>query len=404
MEDYARAGRDLVVLAGTDPAAALAGYPAFLERFSAVEELLPAVADSAAHRLDVEDRAVRDTRARGTVLVVAVLAATALLVLLVARWVGGSVVRPLTALAGVAAALRGGDLTARSGLDAEDEVGRTGQALDEALDSLRGLVGAISTTAGRLETAGDRLTASSAEIATATERSEHLAASAAQEAQRVSLTAAGMAGTGEQVVTAIAEITRSTGASHEVAAEAVGIAEATNALMARLGASSGEIGQVVGVIAGIAAQTNLLALNATIEAARAGEAGRGFAVVAGEVKQLARETATATEGIARTVAALQADSSGAISSLEAIAEVIGRMSQLQATIGAATEQQRAASDENVRQVSTVAASTRSSAEDLSTLSRSVALTADRGRDTGLAAGEVAALTSDLRAAVSRFRI
>ena len=401
---YTRAGTALIERAASDPSGALADYPAFLAEFAAVEQLLPAVADAVDEQVGVETEVVRRTRTDGLRLVVALAVTTALALLVVARLVSASVVGPLARVSAVVAALGDGDLTRRSGLSGRDEVARTGAALDDALESLRDLLSGISRTTDRLEDSTGRLSAGSAGIGAATSASEQLAVSASAAADRVSCAVTEMASSGEQMVLAIAEIARSAGDSHRVADDAVRIAEATTTMMRQLGASSEQIGHVVGVIAGIAAQTNLLALNATIEAARAGEAGRGFAVVAEEVKTLAQETAAATEEISRTVTALQADSSGASASIDEICDVIGRMSEFQSTIAAAAEEQSAASDENNRQVSTVASETRTSASDLVTLSGQVAVTATRGRETGDAAADVAGAAADLREAVSRFRI
>ncbi|MGI5184631.1 methyl-accepting chemotaxis protein [Dactylosporangium sp. CA-152071] len=134
-------------------------------------------------------------------------------------------------------------------------------------------------------------------------------------------------------------MSRSSGEAATVAADAVRVTDATGRTMTRLGDSSSEIGAVIKVITSIAEQTNLLALNATIESARAGAMGKGFAVVASEVKDLAQETATATEDITRRIAALQADTTGAVQAIGRITDVIGRVSGFQTTIARAVEQQ-----------------------------------------------------------------
>jgi methyl-accepting chemotaxis protein len=139
-----------------------------------------------------------------------------------------------------------------------------------------------------------------------------------------------------------------------VAASAVETARTTSATVAKLGESSTEIGNVLEVITSIAEQTNLLALNATIEAPRAGEAGKGFAVVANEVKELAQETARATEDIARRVEAIQADTGSATDAIASISEIIDRINDYQSAIATAAEEQTATTQEMSRSVGEVA--------------------------------------------------
>src|SRR5271154_6037911 len=131
----------------------------------------------------------------------------------------------------------------------------------------------------------------------------------------------------------------------KVASTAVDAARAANVSVTKLGKSSAEIGQVIKVITSIAQQTNLLALNATIEAARAGEAGKGFAVVANEVKELAKQTAKATEDIGHKINAIQADTDGAAMAIGTVSAVINKINDISATIAAAVEQQGATTSE-----------------------------------------------------------
>src|SRR5581483_7458380 len=142
-----------------------------------------------------------------------------------------------------------------------------------------------------------------------------------------------------------------------VATSAVRVAEVTSGAISKLGDSSIEIGKVVKVITSIAEQTNLLALNATIEAARAGEAGKGFAVVANEVKELANETARATEDISRKIDAIQTDTQTAVISIQEITDVIAKINDIQTTIASAVEEQAATTNEIGRNVSEAAKGT-----------------------------------------------
>src|SRR3712207_4671236 len=152
----------------------------------------------------------------------------------------------------------------------------------------------------------------------------------------------------------INEIAQNAAEAARVAGTAVQAAEETTRTVSKLGVSSQEIGEVVKTITSIAEQTNLLALNATIEAARAGEAGKGFAVVANEVKELAQETAKATEDIARRVDAIQADTAGATTAISGIAGIISQINDFQLTIASAVEEQGATTAEMNRSVSEAA--------------------------------------------------
>lgn len=169
----------------------------------------------------------------------------------------------------------------------------------------------------------------------------------------------------EQMSASVQEIANSATQAVTVAREAVTAAATASDRVSQLDMSSQEIGVVVKLITSIAEQTNLLALNATIEAARAGEAGKGFAVVASEVKELARETADATQRITQMIGTLQEDSAHVTTALTAITDLIHQISDAQTSIAGAVEEQSATTNEISRSVNDVALTADATTNDIS---------------------------------------
>jgi methyl-accepting chemotaxis protein len=172
--------------------------------------------------------------------------------------------------------------------------------------------------------------------------------------------------------------------------------------VSKLGTSSAEIGQVIRVITEIAEQTNLLALNATIEAARAGEAGKGFAVVANEVKELAKETAAATDDIGQRIVAIQGDAQAASLAIEEISAVIGRISDIQNTIASAVEEQTATTNEITRHVTEAATGANEIAASITGVAQAAHDTSSGAASTQVSARDLAELADELNRSVMRF--
>ena len=333
---------------------------------------------------------------------VAVIVAGALAALAVGLLVARTITRGLRRVQASAEALAAGDLTVSSDLASRDEVGRTGAALDGALAELRSVMGSVVDSADAVAASSEELSASAAQISAAAEETAAQSGVVSSSADEVSRNVATVAAGAEQMGASIREISANASEAARVAATAVAEARATTETIEALGLSSQEIGAVVKTITTIAAQTNLLALNATIEAARAGEAGRGFAVVATEVKDLAQETARATEDIARRVEAIQTGTAGAVDAIGRISAVIGSINDYQLTIASAVEEQTATTTEMSRSVAEAAGGSTQIAANITGVSGAAQSTTAALGQTRVAVDELARMAADLRAGVARF--
>jgi methyl-accepting chemotaxis protein len=219
-----------------------------------------------------------------------------------------------------------------------------------AIKTIKTMIVSIEETAGTLSSAAGELTATATQMAQTATKTNQEALSAATAAEEVSAGVQTVATNTEEMVASIKEIARSANESSQMAKSTLVKTQEANKTVAQLGVSSQEIGDVIKVISSIAQQTNLLALNATIEAARAGDAGKGFAVVANEVKELAKQTAKATQDITNRIGAIQKDTQGAVEVIGGIAQAVEKLNGISGVIAAAVEEQTATTNEVSRVV------------------------------------------------------
>lgn len=318
-------------------------------------------------------------------------------------WLAALISAPLKKAVTVLEAVAAGDLTQHLEISSRDEVGRMATALNHAVDSMRSAMAAIGQNAQTLAGASEELTSVSQQMSANSEETAAQAGVVSAASEQVSRNIQTVAASAEEMGATIKEIAKNASDAARVTAQAVQVTESTNATITKLGESSAEIGEVIKVITSIAEQTNLLALNATIEAARAGEAGKGFAVVANEVKELAKQTAEATENIGHRIGAIQSDAQNAVAAIGQISVIINQINDISSTIASAVEEQSVTTAEMGRNVEEASKGGAEITQNITGVAQAAQSTASGATETQASAQELSRMAAELQQLVSQFQ-
>lgn len=365
---------------------------------------------------------------------VGVLVASVAGVLALAWYMIRSIANPIRTLVDRVESIAVGDadLTLRIDVNSNDEIGELSKWFNLFIERMQNILLQVSGTCTTLTDASNELTSTAVDLTNGSQQTGEQSSTAASAAEEMSCTMSQMADSSgqmsdnvrsvaaatEQMTSTITEIAKNAEQSARVADKATRLAEVSDQKVSGLGAAADEIGKVTEVIQDIAEQTNLLALNATIEAARAGEAGKGFAVVAAEVKELAKQTANATEDIRSRIESIQGSTGDAVDAIKEISTVITDVNEVSRTIAAAVEEQSITTREISQSVSQTASAVDMVATGISEsatasqeITKSIACvdseaknTATAAEKTNVAGQEVSRLSLELDSLVSQFKL
>ncbi len=301
-----------------------------------------------------------------------------------------------------------GDVTKRleiaGNLGKDDELTEVSRLFNLFMDKLHHLLRGVASHTRQLAEASQQLLHASQQITSNSGQTAAQANSVSRLTQQVTQNLQSVSTGAGEMTTTIQSIANNTNEAAKVASSAVSTAQAANTTVGKLGQSSAEIGDVIKVITSIAQQTNLLALNATIEAARAGEAGKGFAVVANEVKELAKQTAKATEDISHKITTIQVDAQAAVKAIGSISGVINQVNEISETIAVAVEEQSATTSEMMRNSSEAAAGAADISQNIDGVAQAADGTLARAQESEKAAQQLAKIAAELSGLMAQFKI
>ncbi|MGA2412993.1 MAG: methyl-accepting chemotaxis protein [Candidatus Sulfotelmatobacter sp.] len=409
VSDYQSAGDSLSTTIVKDPAAAVAVAGKTLELYTGLQQEMQATADqldtgAKAAELSSGKKGARASAAMFTIF------GFSLVFLLVGGWaLMLTITRSLDRLTHMIRdiAQGEGDVTKRlevSGTFGDDELGEVSRLFNLFMDKLQELLRGVVAHTHKLSKASQQVLAASQQITINSGETAVQANAVSRVTQQVSQNLQSLSTGAGEMTSTIQSIAANAHDAAKVASSAVTTAQDATTTVAKLGQSSAEIGVVIKVITSIAQKTNLLALNATIEAARAGEAGKGFAVVANEVKELAKQTAKATEDISHKITAIQGDTKGAIKAIGTVSGVINQINDISATIAAAVEEQSATTNEMTRNASEAATGAGNISENIGGVAEAADGTSAKAQESQKAAQELSAIAAELSQLMKQFKI
>lgn len=344
-----------------------------------------------------------DVRLRGLIFQIITVVALVIVAVIIMGKVRRAVTHSVESVETVVKGLAQGDLTRRAVINSNDELADMSRAVNLSNSALQEAFGSAARTSEAVRSESETVTNLTAKTAQTAADSAAQADAVAGAAEQVSINVQTVAAGAEEMGSAIREISSNANEAARVAQEATEAAAATTQTVEKLGKSSKEIDDVIHTITAIAEQTNLLALNATIEAARAGEAGKGFAVVAGEVKDLAAETAKATDDITGRIAKIQDDTDSAVTAIRRISEIISQINDFQTTIAAAVEEQTATTNEMARSVTEAASGSSTIATNIGQFAGAASQAVEPLNALAATASDLQSKAADLRAELGKFK-
>lgn len=353
--------------------------------------------------LDQSKKDMENQRLQGLIFQTIVLILLVVLAVIIMGKVRRSITHSVESVETVVNGLTQGDLTRSAVINSNDELADMSRAVNLSNSTLREAFGSAARTSEAVRSESETVVNLTSKTAQAAADSAAQATAVAGAAEQVSFNVQTVAAGAEEMGSAIREISSNANEAARVAQEATEAAAVTTETVEKLGKSSKEIDDVIHTITAIAEQTNLLALNATIEAARAGEAGKGFAVVAGEVKDLAAETAKATDDITGRIAKIQDDTDSAVTAIRRISEIISQINDFQTTIAAAVEEQTATTNEMARSVTEAASGSSTIATNIGQFAGAASQAVEPLNSLAATASDLQSKAADLRAELGKFK-